>query len=130
MILEEGNFPHPRCPYCDMFGSWEVFNQHHSDTSLCAQRGAERKRSQLVGQEAREGYVIYFKSYSHPLVMESSLCYLCRTLSEVENDWPSVVVNLCKARKMWACLSRILGREGEDPRILGRQLYLVQRPFG
>ena len=28
------------------------------------------------------------------------------------NDWPEVIVNLQKVRKIWTRLSRILGREG------------------
>ena len=35
------------------------------------------------------------------------------------DNWPAGVVNLIKARKSWAQTTRILGREGEDPRISG-----------
>ena len=34
-----------------------------------------------------------------------------------ENDWLAVVGNLGKARKSWGRLSRILSREGADPKL-------------
>ena len=34
-------------------------------------------------------------------------------------DWTAVVGNLQKAWKIWACLLRILVREGSSPRVLG-----------
>ena len=33
-------------------------------------------------------------------------------------DWLAVVDNLVKARKSWGRLSRILSREGADPKVL------------
>ena len=38
----------------------------------------------------------------------------------VEDNWPAVVANLRKARKVWARLSRILGIKVVDWRMLGR----------
>ena len=40
--------------------------------------------------------------------------YLGLILAVKDYDWPVVLVNLQKARKKWAWMSRILGREGED----------------
>ena len=40
-------------------------------------------------------------------------------LTEVEYDWREVVGNLDMARKSWACLTRILGRDGANPRVSG-----------
>ena len=37
----------------------------------------------------------------------------------VYHDWISMVVNLGKARKSWGRLSRILSREGADPKVSG-----------
>ena len=34
-----------------------------------------------------------------------------------DNYWLAVVGNLRKAWKSWTCITRILGREGEDPRL-------------
>ena len=36
-----------------------------------------------------------------------------------DNEWPSAVGNLRKARKKWARMSRILEREGENERMSG-----------
>ena len=36
-----------------------------------------------------------------------------------DDDWPSAVGNLQKARNSWGQLSRILSREGEDPKVSG-----------
>ena len=36
-----------------------------------------------------------------------------------DDDWPAVVGNLKKARKSWARMTRILGREGANPRVSG-----------
>ena len=41
--------------------------------------------------------------------------YLGRVLIALYDDWPEVVLNLRKARSIWAQLSRILGWEGADP---------------
>ena len=38
------------------------------------------------------------------------------------DDWPAVVGNLGKARRSWGRLSRVLGREGADPK-LSRAFY-------
>ena len=36
-----------------------------------------------------------------------------------DDDWPVVVGNLRKARKSWGGLSRILSREGDNPKMSG-----------
>ena len=40
-------------------------------------------------------------------------------LTAADNDWSEVVGNLRKSRKRWSHLERILGREGDNPRVLG-----------
>ena len=40
-------------------------------------------------------------------------------LTAGDNDWIAVVGNLGKARKSWGRLSRVLGREGVHPKMLG-----------
>ena len=45
--------------------------------------------------------------------------YLVQVLTEVDYDWLSVVGNLVKVRNSWGRLSRILSREGADPKVLG-----------
>ena len=52
VILEEVNFPHPRCARCDMLVPQRALNRRHPDTAQC-KRGAERKRRRLAEAETR-----------------------------------------------------------------------------
>ena len=58
-------------------------------------------------------------SYGIPLTPIYSFKYLRRVLSEEYEDCPAVVCNLRQAKKKWACLARLLGREGADYRTPG-----------
>ena len=53
VMLEEGNFPHPRCPRCDMQVPRRALNWRHPGIAQCA-KGAERKRRRLDEMETRE----------------------------------------------------------------------------
>ena len=46
-----------------------------------------------------------------------------------DNDWPAVVGNLRKDRKIWSWLTKILGREGSSPRVLGMFLRRLCRRY-
>ena len=67
----------------------------------------------------RESAERAFRYYGRPLKMVTSFKYLGRVLMAADNNWPAVVVNLWKERKIWAWLARILGREGASPRVSG-----------
>ena len=123
MILEEGNQPYPRCPQCEMFVSHKTLNGRHMTTALC-QRGAKRKWLRLAEEEERAGAETAFTSDGIPLAPVTSFKYLGQILTKADDDWPSVVRNLRKARRKWVWLTRVLGREGADARILG-QIYLA-----
>ena len=43
--------------------------------------------------------------------------YLGRLLTATDNDWPAVAGNIKKARRIWGRLTRVLGREGADPKV-------------
>ena len=60
-----------------------------------------------------------FEAYGKPIEAVSSFKYLGRIMTAGDNDWPAVVVNLVKARKIWGRLTRILSREGADKRVSG-----------
>ena len=45
--------------------------------------------------------------------------YLERVLTAVDDNCPSVVGNIWKAKKRWGRLEWILGREGANPRVSG-----------
>ena len=51
--------------------------------------------------------------------MVTSFKYLERVLTAVDDDCPSVVRNIWKAKKRWERLEWILGREGANPRVSG-----------
>ena len=51
--------------------------------------------------------------------MVTSFRYLGRLISAAENDWPAVVNNLSRARGVWRSMTRILSREGAQPRVSG-----------
>ena len=40
-------------------------------------------------------------------------------LTTVDDDWLAVVGNIGEARKSWGRLSRVLSREGSDPKVSG-----------
>ena len=48
--------------------------------------------------------------------------YLGRVLTSTDDDWPAVAGNIWKARARWGRLARLLGREGEDPKV-SRSFY-------
>ena len=52
------------------------------------------------------------------------LKYLRRPLTATDDNWPVVIVNLRKDRKISFRLARILGQEGTDTRTSGR-FYVV-----
>ena len=60
-----------------------------------------------------------FQAYNIPLEKVTSIKYLMRVLTAADDDWPAVVGKPRKARKSWARLPSILGREGANPRVLG-----------
>ena len=60
-----------------------------------------------------------FQAHGRPLEKVTLFKYLGRVLTEEDDDWPEVVVNLKNVRKSWARLTRILIREGARPRVSG-----------
>ena len=72
-ILEEGNFPHPRCAQCNMLVPWRALNGRHPGTAQC-RKGAERKRQRLAETETRESSEWAFEAYG-------SLSRMCRRLN-------------------------------------------------
>ena len=53
IMLEEGNPPHPRCPWCDMLVTWKALERRNVTTAQCA-KGEKRKRRRLVEEEMRK----------------------------------------------------------------------------
>ena len=47
----------------------------------------------------------------------SEFRYLGQLLAVPDDYWPAVAGNIKKARISWVRLDRVLGREGEDPKV-------------
>ena len=58
--------------------------------------------------------------YGTPLTEVYLFWYLGQTLSSYNTDWTEVERNLWRAWGKWGSLVKILGREGEDRRTVGR----------
>ena len=63
-------------------------------------------------------------AYCVSLSQVTSFKYMGRVLATEDDDWPSVVRNLWRARQKWAWLTHILIREGADAHTLGH-IYLA-----
>ena len=88
-------------------------------------KGAEQKWHCLAADEMREITVRSLQAYSRLLNSVTFFKYLGRIITSSYDDWPTVVGNLCKARKSWTRLLRILGREGANLRVSGIFLKAV-----
>ena len=49
--------------------------------------------------------------------MVTSFQYLAQVISATDNDWTEVVRNLSWERVVWNRMTRILSREGAEPRV-------------
>ena len=103
---------------------WAALNGRHTTTDQCA-NGSEREWRRLAAEEMREITVRAFQAYVRPLNLVTSFNYLSRIIKALVHAWLELVGNLRKVRNSWVQLSRILGREGENPRVSGMFFSLV-----
>ena len=61
----------------------------------------------------------YFQAYRQPLTSVTLFKYPVRILMASDDDCTEMVGNLRKAWNNWTWWSRILGREGDNPRLPG-----------
>ena len=94
--MEDGNLPHPRCNRCDILISRQALNSRHPATAQCV-RGEEQKRRRLEEEELRESSERAFEAYGDLLENVTMFQYLGQVLTEGDNYWLSVIVNLGKA---------------------------------
>ena len=80
IILEEGNFFHPRCAWCDMLVSRRALKGRHLTTAQCA-RGEEWKIRRLVEVETRESAERAFEAYGEPIKNFSAIRYLGKVMT-------------------------------------------------
>ena len=62
VILEEGNLPQPRCPWCDLQVSSKALNGRHHGTNQC-RTGAEIKLRRLAAAEGEAATERAFHAY-------------------------------------------------------------------
>ena len=124
VILEEGNLPHPRCPQRDMLVPWRTLNGRHLVIAQCA-RGAEQNGRRLVEAELREITERAFEAYGEPFENVTEFKYLGWVMTAGDDEWPAVVGKLQRERNSWGRLSRILSREGVDPKVSGNVFRAV-----
>ena len=53
-------------------------------------------------------------AYSSPFIYLSSIKYLGKIISALDDDLLEVVSDIWKSQKNWSCLSRVLEWEGAD----------------
>ena len=104
VVLEEGNFLHPRCARCDMQVPRKALNGRNLGTAQCA-KGAEWKRRKLAEAEKRENLEGAFHAYGQPMEAVLGFWYLGRFLTATDNDWTAVAGNIKKARRIWERLA-------------------------
>ena len=107
VMLEEGNLPHPRCPWCNLQVPRKALNGRQLGTLQC-QKGAERKQRRLAETETRKNTERAFLAYGKPMAAVSEFRYLGRMLTATDDDWPAVAGNIRKARMSWGRLARVL----------------------
>ena len=123
VMLEELNFPHPRCARCDIQVPRREMNGRHPGTVQCA-KGAEIKRQRLEEMETRENSERAFEAYGATIEPVTEFRYLGRILTMTDDNWPAVVGNLRKAKQSWGRLEILIGREGADPKV-SRTFYIA-----
>ena len=68
----------------------------------------------MATEEVQESTEQASQSYGHPLTSMSSFNCLGRLLIDLYNYWTLVVGKILKVQKEWACMLRILRREGTN----------------
>ena len=86
---------------------WKALIGRHITTTQFS-KGEDQKRRHLEVEEMREITVRAFQAYGSPLEMVTYFEYFGQILMDLDDDWPAVVRNIQKARKIWTRLSRIL----------------------
>ena len=85
VMLEEGNYPHPRWAQCDMQVPQRALNGWHPGTTQCL-KGAERKRRRLAETETRENSERVFEAYRAPIESMTEFKYLGMILTATDDD--------------------------------------------
>ena len=77
----------------------------HQDTEMCV---GERNGESDGGGKSNQSHAQRWPS--RPMEMVTVLKHVGKVLSQSEDDWTEVVVNLWKARRKWENFFNVLGR--------------------
>ena len=99
-----------------MLVPWRALNGRHLSAAQCA-RGVDQKRRRLEEEELWEISERFFQAYGAPLENVMMFKYMGRLMTAGDDDWSAVTGKIQKSRKSWGCMSRILIREGADPKV-------------
>lgn len=107
------------CVRCGMQVTPNNCARGHLTSQLCTQLHHQRERARRLraAQEAQSSTV--FSALGVELEAVHEFRYLGRVLSDEDSDWPALQRNLTRARQRWAMISRLLAREGANPKVSG-----------
>ena len=94
-----------------------ALNGRHHQTADC-RSGTDLRRQRAAALEARRAREVVFSACGAPLESVSSFKHLGRPLTSTDDDRPALHWNLSKARKRWGTVSRVLVRDGANPKTM------------
>ena len=118
VIPREGSVPLPRCLRCRMQTPVESLNRGHQQTEQC-QGMYEMRLQHEAAARSQDALQQEFFCGGDELEKVEVFKYLGRMLTYDDNDTQAMRVNLNKARKCWARISRVLKAENATPRVCG-----------
>ena len=95
-----------------------AISRGHRFLGICLAAQARRNQDRAL-RKAQAALDKQFTAYGTELGKVDTFRYLGRPLASTDSDWPTVHWNMSKAKKRWAQVSRILKRDGGNPRIQG-----------
>lgn len=115
IILEEGQWP--CCESCGMFVNPLQINNGSHQRSKIRREGTRRWSHDEQNLACIRASRQTFSIQGHLIEMVQDFRYLGHPLSANDDDWTALTWNILKAKRCWAMISRVLSREGADPRI-------------
>ena len=77
----------------------------------------DQKLRRLAEEEKQAVTPRAFSAYGIPLFMVTSFQYLGRMILAADDDFLDVVSNFSSSRSVWKIMTRVLSRDGVEPRV-------------
>ena len=116
-VTDESLEPWPKCEPCGLqcpAPAWRC----HTESTACI-RGRIAKRSRDIANKILQADEQVFTIDGAPTESVGSFHCLGRQEAHNDSDWGALHANLRRARCKWHTLSKLLHREGANPRIFG-----------